>query len=226
MRELGFSGVIKAQGNFPDCIARKHGDQVWIEFEYKAKSFVTHRHLESLKRKKCTIVCWEDNWQNPPKNVKIISLQRELNLSKRVRLAHAKRKEHFEELDNVKKRNLWWSMPQAARKGDIIIVWRAGRGQSHFKDILLASEHSIPKFGFKGYGKCKRICQLKNPITLDDIRNNSKLADLSISKSGFFTGPNKDLTPFWSQLYCMIIAKNKSFERIIKKYRPGHYTMI
>ena len=87
MKQLGFSGIIQAQGNFPDCIARKRGRSVPVEFEFKAKTFLAHNHDRDLKRGKCTVICWEDNWPNPPKNIEIISLSKKLGLSNRVRLA-------------------------------------------------------------------------------------------------------------------------------------------
>lgn len=42
MKRLNFSRVVEAQENFPDCIARRQGQRVSIEFEYKSKTFITH----------------------------------------------------------------------------------------------------------------------------------------------------------------------------------------
>lgn len=48
---------------FPDCIVyqKSHGKEkrIAIEFEFKSKNFVRHRH----DAKQCDwIVCWEHNW--------------------------------------------------------------------------------------------------------------------------------------------------------------------
>src|SRR4030042_6141100 len=80
MKQLGFSGVVQTQGRFPDCVARRRGEKVILDFEYKSRAFKTHGHLNDIGRRKCTIICWEDNWQNPPKYMEIISLSRELGL--------------------------------------------------------------------------------------------------------------------------------------------------
>ena len=58
---------------FPDCIARRKLDepggaweQVRIEFEFKSRNFVAHRHDSS----QCDlIVCWEHDWPDCPLEV-------------------------------------------------------------------------------------------------------------------------------------------------------------
>jgi hypothetical protein len=58
---------------FPDCIARRKLDgpadtweQVRIEFEFKSRNFVAHRHDPS----QCDlIVCWEHDWPDCPLEV-------------------------------------------------------------------------------------------------------------------------------------------------------------
>jgi len=74
MKQLGFSGVIKTQGNFPDCTARRKGKNVILEFEYKSRTFEAHGHLRELGKKKCTVICWEDNWQTPPTNIRWVGV--------------------------------------------------------------------------------------------------------------------------------------------------------
>jgi len=225
MKRLGFSGVVEAQGKFPDCIARRRGKRVMIEFEHKSKNFIPHRHLKELRSRKCTIVCWEDNWQNPPANISVISLSRELGLSNRVRLAHAKHEDNIRFLDKTRKKTTTWSMPAGTRKGDLIIVWRSGPKQSKFYDIFKSLEDASQKHGFSGYGNCKIICHLKNPITMQDIRNHKELGKSPMVKSAFFMGSNKELTPYWTWLYQLILERNPELRRALKDFAPGVFTI-
>jgi hypothetical protein len=226
MKELNFLGVIEAQQGFPDCIARKRGGKdVLVEFEYKSKTFLAHGHDKELKRRKCTIICWEDNYEKPPKNIEIISLARELGVSNRVRLAHAKDKEDIEFLEKTRKKTVPWSMPKNTKKGDLILIWKAGPRQSRFQDIFQALENASPKFGYPGFGKCKIISHLRVPITLNDIRNHRELGRTSLAKPLFYKSLNNELTPYWAWLYQLIVDKNPSLKRSLKTFIPGVFTI-
>ncbi len=214
MRRLGFSGIIEAKRKFPDCIARKHGKSVPIEFEYRSRNFLTHRHDKELGRKRCTIVCWEDNWANPPKNISILSLSKELGVSNRIRLTCAKQPEDLTFLDNPRRKTCHWSMPLSTKKGDLIIVWRAGKGQSRLQDILEALENARPKGRYNGYGKCRILCHFEKSITLDDLQRHTELGCSAMVRSSFFLGPNKELTPYWPYLYQLILDRNPGLQKI------------
>jgi hypothetical protein len=225
MKRLGFSGIIEAKKKFPDCIARKHANSVPIEFEYKSKHFVTHGHLEELGKKKCTIVCWEDNWQNPPKNISIISLSRELGLASRVRLTHAQHKDDIRFLDQTRRKRFPWSMPAGTKKGDLLLVWRSGSKQSKFYDILEALGNATPKHGYAGWANCRVVCHLRNPVTLQDIRNHNVLGRSAMVKTAFFMGSNKELTPYWTWLYQLVVDRNPEVQRVLRDFAPGVFTI-
>lgn len=64
------------QAGFPDCTARrKIGSNRWeevrIEFEFKSKNFVTHKHDPDGAD---MIVCWEHNWKKCPAHIEVIEL--------------------------------------------------------------------------------------------------------------------------------------------------------
>ena len=64
------------QAGYPDCIARrKIGNNRWeevrIEFEYKSKTFLRHKHDP---KKIDIIVCWEHDWPECPENIEVIEL--------------------------------------------------------------------------------------------------------------------------------------------------------
>jgi hypothetical protein len=225
MRRLGFSGVIEAKRKFPDCIARKYGKRVPIEFEYRSKNFLAHKHDKTLGRKRCTIVCWEDNWADPPKNITILCLSKELGISNRIRLTFGKQPEHLSFLDKSKRKTFGWSMPASTKKGDLLLVWRAGKGQSRFKDILLVLKDAKPTKEFPGYGKCRIVCHLENAITLDDLRRHTELGSSAMVRSSFFLGANKELTPYWPYLYQLILDRNPGLQKILKIFTPGKFTI-
>jgi hypothetical protein len=225
MKDLGFSGIVEAQGKFLDCIARQRGKSVRIEFEYKSKSFITHGHLDELGRRKCTVVCWEDNWQNPPRNISVISLSRELGLSNRIRLTHVQDKEDIQFLDTMRRKTCSWSMPAGTKKGDLLLVWRSGPRQSKFQEILEALENATPKYGYLGWGKCRIIYHLRNPVTLQDIRNHNVLGRSPMVKSAFFMGSNKELTPYWTWLYQLVVDRNPETRRALRGFAPGVFTI-
>lgn len=227
MKRLGFSGIIEAKKKFPDCIARKHGKNVPIEFEYKSKNFLIHKHDkdEEYKRNGCTIVCWEDNWQNPPRKISIICLSKELGLASRVRLTHAQHKDDIRFLDQTRRKRFPWSMPAGTKKGDLLVVWRSGSKQSMFYDILEALGNATPKHGYTGWANCRVVCHLRNPVALQDIRNHAVLGRSPMVKSAFFMGSNKELTPYWTWLYQLILERNPNASRILKEFAPGKFSI-
>ena len=225
MKRLGFSGIIEAKRKFPDCIARKHGKSVPIEFEYKSKNFLIHKHHKELGRKPCTIVCWEDNWPGPPSNISILSLSKELGVSNRVRLTFAKQPDHLAFLDSLRRKTCDWSMPVSTKEGDLLLVWRAGKGQSRFQDILEALENARTKGRYPGYGKCRILCHFEKAITLDDLRRHRELGNSAMVRSSFFLGPNKELTSYWPYLYQLILDRNPGLQKILKPFTPGKFTI-
>ena len=47
---------------FPDCIARRNGEEIGIEFEVLASDFYDHRHNEHPDLAGCKLLmCWKNN---------------------------------------------------------------------------------------------------------------------------------------------------------------------
>ncbi|MCD6240597.1 hypothetical protein J7K27_03615 [Candidatus Bathyarchaeota archaeon] len=69
---LGSSVLIDEWTENPtDCIMKIDGKEVRVEFELYSSNFIG-RH----DPKKCDlIVCWINNWENPPQNIKILELK-------------------------------------------------------------------------------------------------------------------------------------------------------
>jgi len=60
----------------PDAILEKDGKIVRVEFEHRAKNFRTHKHNPDDVD---LIICWEDNWPNPP--LPVLSLEKYVTLA-------------------------------------------------------------------------------------------------------------------------------------------------
>jgi hypothetical protein len=69
--KLGFEKILKLRQKFPDCIAKKEGKTVKIEFEYNASGFLRDKH----NSKKCDyLICWNDDLKGNKKVNHIIEL--------------------------------------------------------------------------------------------------------------------------------------------------------
>jgi hypothetical protein len=69
---------------FPDAYVRVKEGKKWktktVEFELNSSDFESHGHLEQMKKgTDCDmIICWKDDWENKPKDLKVIELRKEL----------------------------------------------------------------------------------------------------------------------------------------------------
>ena len=114
--------IDELRSGFPDCIAYQkiqgREKKIRIEFEYKSKNFMTHRHSPD----KCDwIVCWEDNWPDAPRNIHIIELRREFGLGFNVWImpTNDPYKDILEKLNYDSR----WSLPSQCHKGDLILYY-------------------------------------------------------------------------------------------------------
>jgi len=113
--------VEKIRAGFPDCLARKiRGDKneiIRIEFEFKSANFKMHGHPPS----ECDwIVCWEHNWPDVPKHLRVIELRKEFGLGWHLWL-NPKSTQWYEGYDTKTHKND--SIPRQARKGDLLLIY-------------------------------------------------------------------------------------------------------
>jgi len=85
--KVGFQYIEEIRKGFPDCTARKQAapgryEQVKIEFEYRSSDFVRYDHLKRIEAgEKCDyIVCWIDDWEDCPPQLKVIALRDYCNI--------------------------------------------------------------------------------------------------------------------------------------------------
>lgn len=81
--------VKSVQSGFPDAIVTrrtaKGEEEFRIEFEFRARTFKAHRHDP---REVDWVVCWENNWSDAPKNLRIIALNEDYGYGRNVYLQY------------------------------------------------------------------------------------------------------------------------------------------
>jgi hypothetical protein len=210
------------QAAFPDCIAyRKTGKgerKVRIEFEYKAKNFVAHKH----DPKKCDmIVCWENNWADAPKHIEIIELRSQFGLGFNVWI-QAVGDPYKEIISEIKKADDSWSVASQAHAGDLVLFYH-NRPDMYIKDIfIVTAQAKLVKAGWKPgmdyMAPIRRVCQLKAPIFFEDLKRDRILKTSGFVRSSMIGRSNA--TEFWPHLYGMILRKNPALKKKLAKFAP------
>jgi len=216
--------VDSIQEGFPDCIARKirggRSRPIRIEFEYQSKNFKLHRHPVN----KCDwIVCWEHNWHEVPKRLRVTELRREFGLGWTVWL-NPKSTEWYEGWDKCRKPILD-SIPKQAHVGDLLLIYfRKPMSEIAFVSVIkeLKRDAGGRKSGHSGktdwWAKTKKLCKLESPISLERIK-----ADKELKRAGFVRGncqARQNITAFWPELYRLIISRNPQAKKVLREYAP------
>ena len=194
-KRLGFS-IERIQREFPDCLARRRTARGWetvrIEFEFKARSFKAHGHVAT----KCDIiVCWENDWTDPPKGLEILDLRRRVE-PRRVWL-QAVRPQYWDALE--RRTAMWWSLPRLAKKGDLLLFWHTVP-HSYLGHVAEVKENATAKgsHGWRWGAKIKVRARLESPVELPFVK-----ANLLLRRATFHTGNYQgrfDVTPWWAEL--------------------------
>jgi hypothetical protein len=213
--------VEQIRAKYPDCIAyQKAGGKekkVRIEFEYKSKHFRTHGH----DPKKCDwIVCWEHNWPAVPEHIEVVELRKEYGLGFNVWIQPVS--ETWKEWTSTCKFNKQASVSSLAHVGDLLIYYHT-KPDMCLKDIFkiaspvrrLKAKH---RKGMDYNASAKRVCHLKSPIFLQDLKRHKVLKTSFFVRSGMQGRPRA--TEYWPYLYAMIIKRNADVTKKLAKYAP------
>ena len=113
-------------------------------------------------------------------------------------------------------------MPKNSHKGDLILFYIT-RPHQLINNIFIID--SIPKYENKiYYADIKLICKLDRPIHLNDLRKSQFLKDMKfISKN--MQGSSCE-NESWHHLYNLILKKNPSLKKKLKKYSPEKLRLI
>ena len=231
--ELGvvflFAGLLKKwrlrvdaiQSGFPDCVAYQkiqgQEKKIRIEFEYSSRNFKTHGHDAD----KCDwIVCWEDDWPDAPRKLRIIELRQKFGLGFNVWLmpTNAPYKGELEKPISAYR----WSLPSQCHKGDLILFYFT-RPEQCIRHVFVAAERTQKvtagwKAGKDYMGPIKRVCRLKAPIFFDDLRRHRVLSTAHFVRSGMQGRPSA--TEYWPDLYEMIVKKNPAAQARLRRFAP------
>jgi hypothetical protein len=216
-RKHGFE-IARIRAAYPDCIAYRDGKRVRIEFEHRSSNFARHRH----KAKDCDwIVCWVDGWPAAPSSLQILELRIDFGLGFNVWFQPAGPTYH-QRLDTMKF-DRSWSVASQAHTGDLVLFYRTAP-QKFVRDVFrIAGRVKHDKAGWKP-GKdwmapIQRVCTLKTPLHLSQMRNHPRLRDASFIR-GAMRGRFR-ATFHWPDIYRQIIDANPSLKQKLHSYEPG-----
>ncbi|RMH07316.1 MAG: hypothetical protein D6704_05270 [Nitrospirae bacterium] len=214
--------IEKFGAGFPDCIAyqkvQEGEKRVRIEFEYKSRSFKTHGHSP----RGCDwIVCWEHNWADAPSSLRIVELRREFGLGFNVWIMPVNDPYKEVLLDT---KSAIWSVPSQAHKNDLVVFYFT-RPEKAFTYIYRLRDRANKIWADWKRGKdymapITRVCELRSPIFLEDLKRHSVLSTSPFSR---FQRGRPNVTEYWPYLYDMIMRRNPPLKQQLSKYVPEHF---
>lgn len=209
--------VERVQAGFPDCEAYLGNKRIRIEFEYRSKCFLLHKH----KKSGCDwIVCWIHDWPGVPKHIRVIELRKEFGLGFNVWFQPVGQP-YADELAERNKDDRW-SVPSQALEGDLLLFYRT-RTDKHVRDIFVVDGavghvNARWKKGKDYMAPIRRVCTLDDPLHLNQMRDHHTLSNASFVR-GQMRGRYR-ATEHWPELHRMIIGRNPSAKKFLKKYGP------
>lgn len=229
-KDLGFPELDVIQPQFPDCWAFQKTQagtrRVWIEFEYRSRSFKPHvRQLRHLRPKKGIVVCWENDWPEVRRYAEVIELKTEVGFGKRVWL-QCTGPRYQNELDEVYRRRKgdWtWTVSGRARPGDLVLMYRSGTKSEARRydadETLLQSIANVyevtsyPKWNkkWKWEANVRQIADVEEPLRLEHLRDDPILRRAGWVRAQFRGRP--EVTAHWWRLRQLILQMNKSLQR-------------
>lgn len=212
---LGYH-IERIQTRFPDCIARKQGKILRIEFEYKAHKFKQDHYSDWLKNKNScdVVICWENDWPDKPKDLEIIELKGYVGCSRRIWLFSVGGENAWKTLDQRKSLSDWTCQRQS-RKGDLVFWWRKTPELS-LKDLweIKSEVRQHPELGW--VADMKLVGRLKTPLTIDHIKQNDRLKHSNFVRANF--QKRCEVTRSWPDLYSLITRLNPEMKTPLQKY--------
>lgn len=212
--------------SFPDCIAyeKMSGSEkrVRIEFEYRSRSFKTHRH--PINKCDC-IVCWEHDWPECPKKIRVIELRQYFGLGFKVWFQPA----NSPQVHHLDKDTMYWAARNSAHVGDLMIMYRC-LPEKCIREVFYLATPLTPsrcdpawRDGTCMAGQFRIICRLKAPVFLEDLRSHRVLGT-----AGFVRGRlqgNRDVTQYWPYLYDLMVSRNPKIRKQLANFAPERLGM-
>jgi hypothetical protein len=212
--------VEEIHAEFPDCIGyQKIGGaekRIRIEFEFRSRNFKTHKHAV----RKCDwLVCWEHDWHDAPHSLRIVELKKFFGVGFKVWIQPALASQQAY-LDSGNK--LDWGLSKRTSAGDLLLMYRCSPTKTIEDIFVLDGPLRRRKAGWRS-GDCyggiiKRVCKLKGPIFLDDIRQHPVLKTASFVRRNF--QGNLQVSEYWFYLHEMIVNRNPSLKKKMSRFAP------
>lgn len=209
--------VESIQAGYPDCVACRRGKRVRIEFEYKSSNFRLHGH----DPKKCDLlICWIDDWAGAPPGLEVWELRREFGMGFNVWIQAARGQ--YRELISAARGTETWSVARQAKKGDLVLFYRASP-DSYFSDIFeLVSDARNRRAGWKAgedwMADIRRVASLASPL------HRSELLKHPVLKTATFVRRNlqgrQRATESWPTLYDLFVRRNPGLKRVLGRFGP------
>jgi len=209
--------VERVQAGYPDCLATKAGRPVRIEFEYRSRNFAQHRHDPAG----CDwIVCWIHDWPACPAHLRVVELRRDYGLGFNVWFQPVSGP--YAEKLGLSDAFSRWSVASQASEGDLILFYRTAP-DSFVRDVFRVSGPvkrvaARWKAGLDWMAPIERVCTLKAPLRLEDLRANP-----AVRVAGFVRGAMRGrprATAFWPELHRMIVERNPALARALRGFGP------
>jgi hypothetical protein len=218
--------IDRIKQGFPDCIAYEKLSgverKVRIEFEYKSRAFSIHRH--PVNGCDC-IVCWEHDWPECPRTIRVIELRRHFGLGFKVWLQPAT----APQVHHLDKNRVCWAARNGAHVGDLMVMYRC-LPEKCVRELFwlatpLRSGRCDPAWrdGTCMAGEFRIVCRLSSPVFLEDLKSHRVLRT-----AGFVRGRlqgNRDVTSYWPHIYDLITSRNPSVRKQLKEFSPEQLDM-
>lgn len=211
--------VEQIRAGFPDCIAyirtRTGEKRIRIEFEYRSSAFKQHGHSSRA----CDwIVCWIHDWPSCPKSLRVVELRRYFGLGFNVWITCVG-KDYKTEMRAARRTH--WSVPSGAHKGDLVLYYFSAP-ESAIKFVYrLAEDARRVKAGWKpgtdDMATITRVCELKSPVRLTDMRRHPGLRGCGFVRC---QRGRPNVTAYWPDLYALILDRNPSLRKTLARYAP------
>ena len=165
-------------------------------------------------------MCWEHNWPEVPEHIEVIELRKEYGLGFNVWIQPVG--DPWKAQTATCTINKKASVSRLSHTGDLLIYYHTHPDMC-LKDIFvlispvkrLKAKH---RKGMDYNARARRVCHLKSPIFLDDLRRHQVLKTSFFVRSRMQGRPRA--TEYWPYLYDMIIKRNADATKRLAKYAP------
>ena len=214
--QLGFT-VENVHPHFPDCWARRKGELLRIEFEFRASHYANHK-----PRGADIIVCWENDWAHRPqrfRHLEIISLKSWVGAQRRVFAVGC---DESISGDELRAKRLHWSVPSFVEIGDLVLIYRK-RPTAAIRDVweIFGAPEYFERGNRRGLmpgyqAPIRNVVRLHEPLTFELLKKNSRTKELGVVRKRFQS--KTEITQDWPILCDLLLELNPRAKAALRKY--------